>query len=319
MSAAFFGPSMMSGIGQVTAVYANLVHADYIEFGQQVTRPYDVGFAFVIPTPPVLDLVKQYRQACKKMIYMTVCETETVHPLYETLFELSDTWYTPSEFSTNILKRQFPRGKFKVLRHYSPPCTLAPQIIPSIQHLESKYVFYHIGNVMDQRKNIRCVIEAFLNLKLPDSVLLLKATCNQPVHWNIPGVVILENLMSKNELEYIHKIGDCYVSFSHSEGAGMGAIEAAMRNKTVILPEYGAGVEYIDTPYVIPCKRKKVGSDDFLFTKDMIWGDPDKDVLMDFMKRAYNSRKRQFTPSVKTHNIMASVPPLLTEILFGDE
>jgi hypothetical protein len=318
MSAAFFGPSMMSGIGQVNVTYANLVHADYIEFGNPVTRAYDVGYAFVIPLPEIIDLMKQYRLSCKKMVYMTVCETETVHPLYESLLELSDTWYTPSNFAANILKRQFPAGNFKVLRHYSPPCTTTPHVIPRIQNLESKYVFYHIGNIIDQRKNIKGVIEAFMNLSLPNSVLLLKATCNQPVHWNIPGVVILEGLMSKEELEYIHKVGDCYVSFSHSEGAGMGAIEAAMRNKTVIIPAYGAGVEYIDTPYVIPCKLKTVGSDDFLFMKDAIWGDPDKASLMNFMKQAYHG-KRTPVVSKKTHDLVSQVPVLLTEILFGDE
>jgi hypothetical protein len=262
--------------------------------------------------------MKIYSGFCKKMVYMTICETETVHPLYGSLFELSDTFYVASEYVSKILKRQFPNGNFPVLHLYAPPCVTPSTIIPRIQNLESKYVFYHIGNIIDQRKNIRGVIEAFMNLNLPNSVLLLKATCNQPVHWNIPGVVILEGLMSKEELEYIHKVGDCYVSFSHSEGAGMGAIEAAMRNKTVIIPEYGAAVEYIDTPYVVPCKLKPVGSDDFLFMKDSIWGDPDKASLMEFMKQAYHGKNRPVV-SKKTHELMSKVPVLLTEILFGDE
>lgn len=318
MKLAFFGPSVTSGIGQVTATYSQLVHGEYIEFGKPVENMYDVGFAFVIPVPTIIDIVQYYKTHCTKMVFMTVCETETVHPLYERLFELSDTWYTPSDFASKILKRQFPKGDFKVLRHYSPPCIIPPKVIPEIQYLENKYVFYHIGNVIDQRKNIRGVIEAFLNLSLPDTVLLLKATCNQPVHWNIPGVVVIEQLLCKESLEYIHKIGDCYVSFSHSEGAGMGAIEAAMRNKSVIIPEYGAGVEYIDTPYVIPCKRKPVGSDDFLFMKDSIWGDPSKEHLMKFMKDAYTKRKSA-SVSKKTHEITGSVPVQLTEILFSDE
>ena len=32
---------------------------------------------------------------------------------------------------------------------------------------------------------------------------------------------------------------DCYVSFSSSEGVGMGAVEAAIRNKPVIITDYG--------------------------------------------------------------------------------
>jgi hypothetical protein len=42
-------------------------------------------------------------------------------------------------------------------------------------------------------------------------------------------------LLSDEEMENIHALGDCYVSFSSSEGVGMGAVEAALRNKPVII------------------------------------------------------------------------------------
>ena len=309
----------MSGIGQVCMTYCKLVHGDHIEYGQVPTKNYEVGFCFIIPVPQLIDVMKEYSKYCKKMVYMTVCETETVHPLYERLFELSDTFYTPSEFSSSRLKRQFPQGNFPILRHYAHPCITNVSPIPEISELENKFVFYHIGNVIDPRKNIKPIIETFLRLQLPNSVLLLKATCNQPVHWKIPGVVVLEGLMTKEHLEYIHKVGDCYVSFSHSEGAGMGAIEACMRNKMVILPEYGAGTEYIDTPYIIPCGTKKVGKDDFLFTKDMVWGDPDRNFLLKYMKDAYDKGKGALVVSQKTHEIMGSVPPSFAKILFSNE
>lgn len=314
MKSIFFGPSELSGIGQVTRTLSRLVHGDYLEFGQPLDERYPVGFCFVIPIPDLIKLIKErYAVHCDRMVYMTVCETETVHEYYQGLFELSDTIWTPSDFASRILKRQFPQGTFPVLRHYASPCVHGYTKMNQLESLEDSYVFYHIGNVIDPRKNIKAVIETFLRLDLPKSVLLLKATCNRPVHWRIPGIVVVEGLLSKEELEYIHHIGDCYVSFSHSEGAGMGAIEAAMRNKQVIIPEYGAGVEYIDTPYVIPCKEKRVGVDDFLFKKDMIWGDPDRSHLEKFMRDAYTNKRPG--KSQKTHDIMARVPLELLEIM----
>ena len=52
-------------------------------------------------------------------------------------------------------------------------------------------------------------------------------------------------------MEDIHSKSDCYVSFSSSEGVGMGAVEAAVRNKPVIITDYGGATEYIETPYTI--------------------------------------------------------------------
>jgi hypothetical protein len=98
----------------------------------------------------------------------------------------------------------------------------------------------------------------------------------------------------------------------------MGAIEAAMRHKPVIIQEYGATKEYVDTQYIVPCGMKKVGVDDFLFTADMEWGDPDFESLMRHMKHAYDTKARvQVHP--KTHNVVSSVPTRLIEILLGNE
>jgi len=49
----------------------------------------------------------------------------------------------------------------------------------------------------------------------------------------------------------------------------MGAVEAAMRDKPVIISDYGGLKEYVRTPYVIRTGRRKVGMVDFLYTPDM--------------------------------------------------
>ena len=317
MKILFIGSPALSGIGQVTRTMCRLVHGDYLEFGQPLDKEYDVCFCFIIPLDSTIAIMKEYSKKIGRVTYMTICETETVHPIYGRLAELSDTFYTSSQFTSDILKRQFPNMNFPVLHLYAPPC---------VHHVQKKvhfpadaYVFYHIGNVIDHRKNIPKIIEAFLRLQLPNCFLLLKATCNQPVPWkNIPNVVVIEGLLSHEDLEGIHAVGDCYVSCSHSEGAGMGAIEAAMRHKPVIIQEYGATKEYVDTQYIVPCGMKKVGVDDFLFMADMEWGDPDFDALMKHMKHAYDTKARVHVHP-KTHNVVSSVPTRLVEILLGDE
>jgi hypothetical protein len=56
--------------------------------------------------------------------------------------------------------------------------------------------------------------------------LIVKATCNQPVKITVPNVTVINELVSDEVMEEIHTKSDCYVSFSSSEGVGMGAVEA---------------------------------------------------------------------------------------------
>jgi hypothetical protein len=72
-----------------------------------------------------------------------------------------DRMAVPSEFCKNILTRQFPEKEFYVIHAYIPP---AP------------YIFYHIGNILDPRKNFRKILEAFIRLNKPDTRLLVKST-----------------------------------------------------------------------------------------------------------------------------------------------
>ena len=286
----FIGPTLLSGIGQVTKRYADRVGGEYKEFNHPVSDTiHETGFAFVLPIESQLDQVDRHLANCTHRMYMTVCETETVHPVYGILVNRYKKLYVPSEFCKQIFERQFPHGEFVVLRHATAlvEYDLVGQGVPD----DEPYVFYTIGNVADPRKNIKMLLEAFIRLDVPNVRLLIKATCRQPYELKIPGVLVLNNLMTDEELDAIHLITHCYVNCSHSEGVGMGAVEAAVRDKPVILTEYGGLKEYIPaSPFVVSCTRTTVGQDDFLYTKDMEWGKPSLDDLIRHMRHCATHR-----------------------------
>ena len=266
----FVGPRLLAGIGQVTKQYADMVGAEYCEVG---TAPkdlnYDRGFAFVLPIAQQLDLFDQYKQFCPQWMYMTVCETEPVNECYG-LLERYGTVHVPSEFARQILASQFPTVTWKLLRHWTT------EKIPWAPTSTTPYIFYTIGNILDPRKNIKKLIEAYLRCEFRDAAhLVLKATCLQPVDWKVPGVTIINGLLSEEDLEKVHASSHCYVNCSHSEGVGMGAVEAAMRSKPIIITDYGGLKEYVQTPWVVPCTVGPIGFDDFLFKKEHTWGHPD--------------------------------------------
>ena len=282
----FIGPSLLSGIGQVVKKYQCLYpDSTYIDYGVPVEKDSDV-FIFALPLPDVINYLVTVKQKARKIICMTVCETETVHELYGELFKLFSIIHVPSKYCQTIFSKQFPETKFEIIRHYVP-------LIKEVFHNRDTdtYIFYHIGNVQDPRKQTKKIIEAFLRLNLPDSLLVLKATCKQEIKWKIPRVHIINGLLSNEEIQAIHERCHCYVSFSHSEGVGMGAVEAALYDKPVIITEYGAPKEYIKTPYVIKCEQCEVPSDDFLYKKGMVWGKPDFEQLMEFMRDTYDTKR----------------------------
>jgi glycosyltransferase involved in cell wall biosynthesis len=253
------------------------------EYGHPVSRDDDV-FIFALPVPDIIRYVAHVKSTARKTVCMTVCETETVHEMYGSLVRLFSTVYVPSEFCQSVFSRQFPDTRFEVIRHHVPLFK-----VPRNKDT-STYIFYHIGNVLDPRKQTKKIIEAFMRLNKPDTLLVLKATCKEPVNWKLPRVHVINGLVSDEQMTAIHERCHCYVSFSHSEGVGMGAVEAAMCDKPVIITEYSAPKEYIKTPYTIKCGTTTLPCDDFLFQKGMVWGDPDFKQLMEFMKDAYDER-----------------------------
>ena len=308
------GPSLLSGIGQVSKKYCDLVQGKYVEHTSKPDgEKYDVGLAFVLPIRQILENTEKILENCSKKYYMTVCETETVHPSYG-IFAKYSPILVPSEFSKNVLERQFPDIQCIVLRHWSVPRPLPPPATCT------PYRFYTIGNVIDPRKNIRMLLDVFVEcvdkkLFVPNTQLVIKATCSRkfdlkPKH---PSIMIMNGLMEESQLESIHKTCSCYVNCSHSEGVGMGAVEAALHGRPVIISDYGGCKEYVDTPYIIPSPVDKIGFNDFLFTKDMEWGHPDREMLKKHMLYLNHNDIREYDHS-HTITLMKEVECNLREM-----
>lgn len=274
------GPHLGSGIGQHAFKYTKIFdNASYHIIGSELPESDD-GLLFLLPIKNHIDYVKYVRTRVKNLALMTVCETETVHEDYGLIMEQSKKIMVPSEYCKRVLSRQFPDNEFCVIHAHIP------------SPLEKPYTFYHIGNIMDDRKNFRGILEAFVRLNKSDSKLVVKATCKQDVQIKLPNVEVINGLISDEEMDKLHDRCDCYVSFSKSEGVGMGPVEAALRDKPVIITNYGGSPEYVKTPYTIDCELQELEKDDFLFKKGMIWGKPNPDQLLEFMRDAYDKKLR---------------------------
>lgn len=273
------GPQLGSGIGQHAFKYTKVFdNASYHIIGSELPES-NHGLMFLLPLKPHVEYVKYAKTRVKNLALMTVCETETVHEDYGMIMELSKRIMVPSMFCKRVLYRQFPENEFHIIHAHIPPP-------------ERPYIFYHIGNIIDDRKNFRGILEAFVRLNKPNTKLVVKATCNQDVQINLPNVEVINGLISDEEMDKLHDRCDCYVSFSKSEGVGMGPVEAALRDKPVIITNFGGSPEYVKTPYTIECELQELERDDFLFKKGMVWGKPNPNQLLEFMRDAYDKKLR---------------------------
>jgi glycosyltransferase involved in cell wall biosynthesis len=285
------GPTLLSGIGQVMIKYAKLLNSKYYVLGQDPIPSGEDVFIFALPVEHWFQAIPQIQAVSQSVYCMSICETETVHEDYGKLFKMfNNKILVPSDFCKKIFERQFPDTQYEIVRCYTELKKIKKNNI--FKFPTNKYIFYHIGNIMDPRKNIQQLIEAFYKCDFGDeAILVLKATCKQEVQVNnMPNVFIINGLIPEESLDQLHVNCDCYVSFSNSEGVGMGAVEAAIQDKPVIITEYGGAIEYIKTPYSVPCDLQEIPKDDFLFQKGMKWGKPDQNKLIEFMKDAYNKR-----------------------------
>lgn len=274
----FVGPSFPGGIAHHMYNYTHLFPgATYYSLADDIPE-CDHAYVFALPVDVFFDRYEYVKSRVKNISCFTVCETETVHEDFGRLMKLFKRMGVPSEFCRRVLSGQFPENEFYVIHPYVPP--------------PKPYIFYTIGNVTDVRKNFYSLLRVFSRIHDPDVRLVVKTQSNCPVNIQVPNVEFINEELDDHQMELLHRQCDCYVSFSHSEGVGMGALEAAMRDKPVIITDYGGAPEYIKTPYTVECTPTSVGVDYYLFKKDMIWGQPSEDTLLRFMKDAIAKKLR---------------------------
>lgn len=296
----------MSGIGQVVKKYSFLdeKNSRHVVFGEEYAKKKgDCVFAFVLPIKNELEYVKRVYDPD---VVMTVCETDPVNSDYKMIFEIfkASVLVVPSQFCRDIFKNQF-NVDTHVFPHYVKP----PQVTNEISS-KTPYVFYTIGNMLDPRKNVKMLLEAFIRCNFPkgSAKLLIKSTALRPIHINLPNVEIINGLVSDEEIDRIHNTSHCYVNCSHSEGVGMGAVEAALRDKPVIITDFGGLKEYVDTPFKVHCEIREMGFSDFLFQPHMKWGFPSLTDLTKHMKQCYDQNIRtwnhQHTRDFTSRNVL---------------
>lgn len=134
-----------------------------------------------------------------------------------------------NSFLTNLQKLSEDNFIFYVIAHWNPR--------KDIDKLLSAFT-----QAFSKNDNVKLVLKTFLHSHGDENNILLKTYIEEK--YNNKNILPNFDLMTIEEIQELHKICNCFVSTSHSEGVGFSIVLAAMQNK-VLAPKFSGYMDYV--------------------------------------------------------------------------
>jgi glycosyltransferase involved in cell wall biosynthesis len=172
------------------------------------------------------------------------------------------------------------------------------------------FIFDHMS--ITERKNPLGLIKAFKKAfrKKDKAVLVLKCSNSSPDLLQAVGsspavlraiqgaaaganVLIRDGVVSREEVNTLLALSDCYVSLHRSEGLGLTLAEAMALSKPVIATGYSGNLDFM-TPansFLVRYDLAELERDYGPYKKGSVWADPDLDHAAELMRFVYERRK----------------------------
>lgn len=113
---------------------------------------------------------------------------------------------------------------------------------------------------------------------------------------NLPEILLVHGRLTDSQMNYIHEVGDCYVSTARGEGLGLGILEAATFKKPLIVTGYGDHLHYLPDHYKYSSEfemQSVAGMEKFYtwYDASQSWADPKIHSVGDMMLKIYKNRE----------------------------
>jgi len=172
---------------------------------------------------------------------------------------------------------------------------------------EGTFIYLFIFDFLSvfERKNPLAIIEAFSkSFSEKDNALLLLKTVNskynagafQELNSRITtaNIRLFDGYLSKDRIDSLINISDCYVSLHRSEGFGYPLFEAMYSQKPVIATSYSGNMDVmnINNSFLVKYKIVELEKDYGPYKKGTTWADPDTDHAAELMRYVYENRNK---------------------------
>ena len=297
----------------------------------QTTEGYKNVIIHLVPEyyPKWLEFERTQNTKSKIIWGYTAWETDKIPSHWKDLLNLMDGIFVPCNWNRDVFHECGVKTRIEVLPHISqfkgktPVVSSSPQFQKFMERIGKRFVFYNIG-AWSERKAPWLLIETFLSEFRSDEpvVLVIKTGkddfANYRRKWSrpwlsIPGkaatafrsimksatngseIIHLDEEMSDNDIAWLHKTGDCFVSLAHGEGWGLGSYEAAWYGKPVITTGIGGVLDYLPGNFsyhvnyeLVPVRCNEHWAS---YTDDQRWAQPDLAHARQLMRQVFKDQK----------------------------
>lgn len=189
----------------------------------------------------------------------------------------------------------------------------------SLPEHSTLFVFSFDGNSYTRRKNPAGIVNAFIQaFPTGEETTSLIIKCMRPDNSNDEWrqileianrdsrLVIIDEMLSKDDVMELYGCCDCFVSLHRAEGFGRGIAEALTLNLDVIATGYGGNVEFCEAvgASLVGYQLVSLTLDEYVEAENNHWAEPDLKAAADAMrsvalKRSAGGRKDD-SPNYRT-------------------
>lgn len=220
-------------------------------------------------------------------------------------FSLFNEIWVPSNFCTEAISKVSPVPVVKMMHSIEIETTSYTR--KDFDLPEDKFIFMTMFDYYSSivRKNPVATIEAYeksFGKNNPDVLLLIKTSISKefPAEKkmlldriaNNKSIIIVEEILERDQLYSLMNCCDCFVSLHRSEGFGLTMAEAMYLRKPVIATAYSANTEFMNINNSFPVKYDliKTGDHYYFSTEKDIWADADVDHASEQMSLVYKDK-----------------------------
>lgn len=216
-------------------------------------------------------------------------------------FSLVDEVWVPSTFVADSIALKSPVPVVKI--PHSIDVKIKEPRNRTYFHLpEDAFLFLSMYDVKSyqERKNPKAVVEAFKAAFRPDDAsvgLVLKVNSYRSgtaelraldsLIEDYQNIYLITDTISRNDINALLNVTDCFVSLHRSEGFGLGLAEAMFLGKPVIGTNWSSNTDFMNISNSCPVDYRliRVGDDFGPYKAYQHWADPDVEQAALYMKR----------------------------------
>ena len=105
-------------------------------------------------------------------------------------------------------------------------------------------------------------------------------------------VLIIDKVLTDNEIKNLARCSDCFVSLHRSEGFGLGMITAMYMRKPVVATGYSGNLDFMSdgNSCLVRYDMCNVANDAYPFSEGQVWAEPDITDAVDHMRKLVSDR-----------------------------